>query len=193
MDASHGYDGVAGQYSRARSPSIGVATVRRWMEELPRGIRLLDLACGTGIPLTRVLGEGNYRVVGADASPQMLAQFRSNIPTAPAVCGAAQRLAFQDASFDGALAWGLLFLLAPDDQRRAIMELARVLTGGGALLMTAPAERGEWKDVLTDRTSVSLGADAYRDMGNAAGFDLIGESIDEGDNHYYAFRRRMRG
>ena len=38
---------------------------------------------------------------------------------------------------------------------------------------------------MTGRPSVSLGADAYRQLADTAGLVLLGEADDEGENHYY--------
>ena len=111
----------------------------------------------------------------------------------PIECAAVEHATLLDHTFDGVVAWGLLFLLAPDVQRRLIPRLAGALEPGGRLLFTAPAQACEWADVLTGRTSVSLGADAYRRLVEDAGLELTGEADDEGDNHYYFCRRPTGG
>jgi hypothetical protein len=56
--------------------------------------------------------------------------------------------------------------------------------------MSAPRERGEWRDVLTGRVSRSLGAEAYEAALREAGFDAVEGREDEGGNHHYEARRR---
>ena len=54
-------------------------TVERFREEgsgPPRGLRILDLGCGTGRHAA-LLAEGGHRVVGVDRSETMLAQARA--------------------------------------------------------------------------------------------------------------------
>ena len=91
---------------------------------------------------------------------------------------------FTDA-YDGIVAWGLLFLLAPDVQLALIRKAAGMLRMGGSLVFTAPAERGDWTDVLTRHRSISLGAPEYRRALEDAGLRVVREADDEGENHYY--------
>jgi len=47
---------------------------------LPDGANVLDLGCGTGVPITKTLIERGLHVYGIDASPSMLAAFRARFP-----------------------------------------------------------------------------------------------------------------
>jgi hypothetical protein len=115
----------------------------------------------------------------------MVAAFRARFPLAPAECIAAEDLHFFGRPFDGAVAWGLMFLLAPAAQSRLIRKVSRALKAGGRFLFTAPRQVCQWPDNLTGRTSISLGAEAYRRVLAGAGLVLVGEDDDEGENHYY--------
>src|SRR5262245_8696979 len=57
-DRSNGWEAVAPGFigSRKRS-SIGVTTVRAWARSLPTGASILDLGCGSGVPISRALLE----------------------------------------------------------------------------------------------------------------------------------------
>jgi SAM-dependent methyltransferase len=189
-DRSNGYDAVAADFmSRRTGSSIGLATIREWAKGLPSGGDILDLGCGHGVPISQALVDDGFAVYGVDASPMMLAAFRSRFPGAPAECAAAEESKFFDRSFDGVVAWGLMFLLAPDTQALLIRKVAAALKPGGRVLFTAPDLECEWVDSLTGRTSVSLGSHAYRKTVEEAGLILDGEADDEGDNHYYFVRK----
>ena len=73
-DASRGYDRVSDAVSASRSRTIGVQVVAHWSEELRAGARVLDLAAGSGEPLTAVLMGAGLRVTAMDASPKMTAR-----------------------------------------------------------------------------------------------------------------------
>jgi hypothetical protein len=62
-------------------------------------------------------------------------------------------------TFDGFVACGLLFLLAPEVQRRVIAKVAP--------------------------DSISLGYDGLPNGSEDQGLTLLGTGLDEGDNHYY--------
>lgn len=96
------------------------------------GMRVLDVACGTGI-LARSLAErlGAGSVVGLDINPGMLAVAQRTAPLIEWREGAAESLPFEDASFDAVVSqFGLMFF---EDRHAAIHEMVRVLKPGGKL------------------------------------------------------------
>lgn len=183
-DRSNGYEVLAAEFIARRS-GIGAATVRSWAGGLPAGASVLDLGCGHGVPVSATLVDGGFAVCGIDASPSLLAAFRARFPQAEVACEAVEDSAFFGRTFDGIVAVGLVFLLPGPAQRRLIDRVARALKPGGRFLFTAPTERGAWKDVLTNRDTVSLGAEEYATLLSRAGLRIVGEYVDEGDNHYY--------
>lgn len=189
-DPSNGYEAIAEEFvsGRVRSPIIGVATVREWARDLPRGGTVLDVGCGAGVPISQTLIARGFRVHGVDASPTMIAGFRARFPDAPSECAPAETSELLAGKYDGVVAWGLLFLLAPDTQAVVIRRMAEALADGGRLLFTAPREIGSWPDNLTRLTSYSLGWDAYVRLIRDAGLTFTGNALDEGDNHYYFAR-----
>jgi hypothetical protein len=115
----------------------------------------------------------------------MTAAFRERFPQAHVACEAVEDSRFFGRTFDAVISWGLMFLLPRETQLTLIQRVATALKPGGRLLFTSPAQVCTWSDLLTGRLSLSLGADGYRTALQTAGFALIGEHDDEGDNHYY--------
>src|SRR3989441_81800 len=72
-DRSNGYEGMAAQFlaGRGRAPStgIGARAVCDWARTLPRGAAVIDLGCGSGLPITKVLVSEDLNVYAIDASP----------------------------------------------------------------------------------------------------------------------------
>ena len=187
IDRSNGYERIAAEFVSTRSTTIGVKRVRDWAKALPRGATVVDLGCGPGFPITEVLVAEGLRVYGVDAAPSFVQAFRRNLPNTPIACEAVQDSKFFDRTFDGVLAWGLMFLLSPEDQRRLIQRIADILVPGGRLLFTSPAEIGFGDDVMTGQETRSLGADEYRRRLSAVGLSVANEYEDEdgGQNHYF--------
>jgi 2-polyprenyl-3-methyl-5-hydroxy-6-metoxy-1,4-benzoquinol methylase len=185
IDHSAGWDAVAEQFMAIRS-MVGANLVRSWAKSsLPSSAAILDIGCGSGVPIARTLVEDGFSVWGIDASPALIAACRRHLPDMPAACEPAQHSAFFDRTYVGVVSIGLVFLLAPVDQQQLLGTVASVLEPGGRFLFSAPRERCEWKDTLTGRTSTSLGADAYAGHLATAGLDLLQCHSDEGGNHYY--------
>jgi 2-polyprenyl-3-methyl-5-hydroxy-6-metoxy-1,4-benzoquinol methylase len=184
-DPTGGYEARAAELVRRRDPRIGVAVVRGWARALPAGAAILDLGCGDGVPIAAALLAEGFAVHGIDAAPTLVAGFRRRFPSAPVACERVEESTLFGRTFDGVLAIGLVFLLAPDAQRALIGRIAGALGSGGRLLFTAPVEAATWRDALTGRSLCSIGDAAYRAALAAAGLAIVGEPVDEGGNHHY--------
>ena len=192
-DKSNGYEEIAAIFipGRGRNRSgVGASVVAEWSQLLPEGATILDLGCGTGIPISLTLIERGFSVYGVDASASMTAEFQGNFPTAPVQCAAVEESDFFGRTFDGVVAWGLFFLLGAEAQRQLITKVATILPSGGRLLFTAPSQTCSWLDAMTGRTSISLGHEAYRSALEVEGISLVGTYLDEGQNYHYSALKR---
>jgi SAM-dependent methyltransferase len=187
-DKSNGYEEVASAFLAGRGQNnagVGASVVAEWSHLLPGGATVLDLGCGTGVPISRALIERGFNVYGVDASPTMVAAFRARFPTVPVECCAVEESDFFGQTFDAVVGWGLFFLLDVKVQRSLFKKVAGVLGSGGRLLFTAPSQNCSWRDAMTGRISTSLGYEAYREALEAEGMSLMGTRRDEGENYYY--------
>jgi 2-polyprenyl-3-methyl-5-hydroxy-6-metoxy-1,4-benzoquinol methylase len=119
----------------AKTISSGAET---FVERLPNpaGLRVLDVACGTGnlaIPLARL----GASVVGVDIAPNLIVQARERAAAEGLAAtfdeGDAEQLPYADASFDMVVSmFGAMFAPRPEI---VAGELARVVKPGGLLAM----------------------------------------------------------
>ena len=98
---------------------------------LTEGVRLLDVACGSGLALelARVCGAV---VSGIDASPRLVAVARERSPEADIRVGDMNALPWEDESFDIVTSFRGIWGTTP----AAVEEAHRVLVPGGRLAMT---------------------------------------------------------
>src|SRR5690348_9351817 len=78
-----GYDLIGEGYLER----CGRSSVRdQWLEKLisllPTKSRVLDLGCGSGVPVARELARRGHDVVGIDGSARQLSSARLNVPNA---------------------------------------------------------------------------------------------------------------
>lgn len=184
-DQSAGWDAVADRFMALRS-AIGVQLVRSWARDsLPSSAAILDIGCGSGVPIAEALVSDGFSVWGIDASPSLISAYRRRLPDMPAACESAQDSEFFGRTFVGAVSIGLVFLLDATDQRKLLSNVASSLEPGGRFLFSAPREVCEWKDTLTNRASLSLGEDAYAEHLARVGLSLNHCISDEGGNNHY--------
>lgn len=187
-DGAAGYLTHAAEFIRRRDRSIGAARVRAWTRSLRRGAHVLELGCGFGEPVSRVLLENGLNLSAIDASLPLVDEFHRRYPAVEVAWERVEESKLFGRQFEGVIAIGLLFLLEPAAQRELFCQVALALEPRGRWLFTAPVQAMTWTDVLTGHDSQSLGAPAYRDLLTETGFELLAEDEDEGDNHYYDCR-----
>ena len=165
------YDRLAAEWDRLRDRTL---CERPWLDRMlshAPGRRILDLGCGTGLPVARYLVDRGRAVTGLDAAPAMLDLFRRNVPRAEAVAGDLRDFAL-GRPFDALLAWDSLFHLTAQDQRRALAQVAAHAAPGAALMFTSGPDAGESIGRLGDAAlyHASLSPRDYRGLLTALGF-----------------------
>lgn len=151
---------------------------RGWMERfetlLPRSARILDLGCGSGLPIARYFAGLGHEVTGIDSAPDMIARFRSNLPAQEGHVADMRTLSLER-RFDGIIAWNSFFHLNHRDQRAMFRTFADHAAPGAALMFTSGPAHGEALGELEGDTlyHASLAPEEYRDRLDEAGFDVI--------------------
>ena len=186
MDAATAYEANARAFIRGRDRSpIGARVVEQWAQTLSEGATVIEMACGGGYPITAVLDGAGLQLWAVDASPTLVAEFLTRFPKIPVQCERVQESSFFGRKFEGAIAIGLLFLLAESDQAALIARVSEFLVPGGRFLFTAPLEVGTWADMNTGLECRSLGRQRYEELLTQSDFRIVATHVDEGANHYY--------
>jgi ubiquinone/menaquinone biosynthesis C-methylase UbiE len=131
------YDALANVYDRRWGRYIEASTAAT-LRRIPRdaGERLLDIGCGTGRLMGRLVGRSPFReLTGVDLSPGMVAQARGRLPASVRLLvGDAEALPFLPDSFDVIVSVSS-FHYWPSPAS-GLEELRRVLRPGGRLILT---------------------------------------------------------
>ena len=170
------YDRYAAALSFGQDPRWRRFLVSR--VEAGPGDTVLDVATGTGAVAHELLTRKRCAVVGLDQSPEMLAEARRRLPeNVTLVEGTAERLPFEDASFDALTFTYLLRYVS--DPAATLRELARVVRPGGTIAgLEFALPRGFWRPLweLYVRIGLPLAGRAIS-TGWAEVGDFLGPSI----------------
>ena len=140
-------------------------------DALAPGASVLDIGCGSGVPVARFLLERGIAVTGIDSSPSLIAMCRSRFPAAEWQVCDMRRLDLQR-RFAGLIAWYSFFHLSPEDQRAMFPIFAAHAAPGALLTFTsgpiAGVSMGEWQGEPLYHASLSQ--DEYRALLADSGF-----------------------
>lgn len=186
MDSAEAYEIRSREYLQGRDSSlVGSKVVDQWSRSLRRGAAVIELACGGGYPVSRILDAAGLQLWAVDSSPTLVAEFRLRFPRIPVQCERVQESDFFGRKYDGAVAIGLLFLLPEPEQAALISRVAEILLPNGRFLFMAPVQVGKWNDLNTGLECMSLGRERYGELLMDAGFRVVATYMDKGENNYY--------
>jgi SAM-dependent methyltransferase len=150
------------------------AWLDRFLALLPDEPTVLDVGCGSGVPMARYLIEHRCRVTGVDASSAMIAMCADRFPGQEWHV-ADMRTLDLNRTFDGIVAWDSFFHLPQAEQRRMFPIFGRHAAAGAGLMFTSGPSAGE--EIGSYRGEplyhASLGGDEYRRLLRDSGFDVV--------------------
>ncbi|UAK25525.1 class I SAM-dependent DNA methyltransferase [Sphingomonas nostoxanthinifaciens] len=150
----------------------------RFSAMLPARGTVLDIGCGSGLPIGRELIRRGFDLTGVDGTPTMLSLFQRNLPGTPAHLIDMRELAL-GRRFSGLLAWDSFFHLSPADQRLMFERFQAHAEHGAALMFTSGNQEGiAIGDLEGDPLHHgSLNSDEYRALLDAARFDVVAHVV----------------
>lgn len=188
QDGMGSYDDILDWYVSVRSPIAGVKDVQAFLQHLPAGGTILELGCGTGMPISQLIVQKGFKLFAIDGSQKMINCFKKNFPGVEAVCAQLEEADyFNGVAFDAVLSWGVLFHLPAEQQEAVINKTAACLKAGGRFFFTSQ------KDILTGLSTmngvnfpyISLGNERYAAVLKRAGMRLVDEHFDRWGNYVY--------
>ena len=169
------YERQAGVWHRHRMRDLNE---RKWLDpflaSLPLRPRVLDLGCGSGVPLGAFLLAQGCDLTGVDYSGAMIALAREHAPSGNWQVQDMRALDLVG-DFDGIVSWDAFFHLSQDEQLQLLPILGRLVRPGGALLLTVGPGGGEVTGMVGGEAvyHASLDPEEYRRQLEALGFKDI--------------------
>ncbi|TMI33134.1 class I SAM-dependent methyltransferase [Candidatus Bathyarchaeota archaeon] len=130
-----GYNKIATQYRALRArDSEDVRLLQQLVERLPKGARVLDAGCGSGIPVTRILAR-YFDVIGVDISEKQIQLARKSVPKEKFIRGDFTNLDFPDESFDAICSYYAIFHVPRSEHKGILLNFYRMLKPKGLALL----------------------------------------------------------
>jgi SAM-dependent methyltransferase len=153
------YQRKALDWVRNREHSGGLME-QSWLDRFralaPSNGSILDIGCGSAVPIARYLIEAGHRVTGIESSATLIDLCRDRFPAQEWFVADMRTLAL-GRSFNGILAWDSFFHLCADDQRRMFPLFQQHAAAGAPLMFTSGPAHGEAiGDFEGERASIRL-------------------------------------
>ena len=138
-----GYDALSLRYDEAYGAETKYEPLLSDLcERIPAGGTVLDLGCGSGVPVARALADAGYRVTGIDISEVQVRRARERVPQAESIQVDATAASFDDASFDAVVSLYALIHIPLAEQTPLLRKAAAWLRPGGWFVATTG--HGAW-------------------------------------------------
>jgi ubiquinone/menaquinone biosynthesis C-methylase UbiE len=183
---AHSYDAIAERYAAWTGDALTGAR-QRYVEllerEIPPGTPVLDLGCGTGVPVARALA-ARYRVTGVDGSARSIELARRNVPLATFLQADMTQVEFPLQSFAAVISSYAIIHVPRAEHAALLHRIASWLQPGGLLVATMGAQESEGME--EDWLGVPMywshfDAATNQQLVTNAGFELVEAVLDTAD------------
>lgn len=136
--------------------------------------QVLDVGCGTGVPIARHLIENGCRITGIDTSLPLLSRAKASFPDHHWIAADMRQLT-GIGRFHGLIAWHSFFHLRPEDQRPMFPIFRHLAAPGAVLMFTSGTSLGEAIGTFEGKPLYhgSLDAGEYRQLLAENGFSVV--------------------
>ncbi|MBN2075196.1 MAG: class I SAM-dependent methyltransferase [Dehalococcoidales bacterium] len=174
-----GYNDCASAYSQARKREV-TSQLLNLIDRLEENSRILDIGCGSGMPVTQVLTT-KFEVTGVDISEEMLKRAQVNVPKAQFILGDIMSVELPPSHFHAVVSYYTVFHIPREEHPELFRKIHRWLMPGGYLLASVALDNeadyteDDFFGVTMYWSNYSLVE--YQDIITSSGFSILETSI----------------
>ena len=131
-----GYKKMAEEYHVSRGIFDNKKELKEFSGLLPKGAKILDVGCGTGIPTAKFLVNTGFEVIGIDFSERMLKLAKKNVPKAKFIKMNMIKLNFKENSFDGLTSLYAIFHVPKEKHLAIFRNFHKIIKPKGIMLIS---------------------------------------------------------
>ena len=154
------YDLISDDWSNIRKilPPKDSSLFELFIGKLPEQARILDLGCGSGIPIAKLLDERGFQITGIDRSTRLLNKAKENVPMATFHKGEIEDYEINN-TYHGVVLWDTLFHLPRAEHQPIIERIFNSLSSHGLLILSS----GGSEENLPPFTDFMFGVEFFYD------------------------------
>lgn len=186
------YDKIAAWWDQQHKQSFyGVQPLRRALKFKPKGNKALDIGCGSGGRLIKLLEQHDYDITGIDVSEAMLHIAKLHHPNSSFV---QQDICTWQTNerYDFIVAWDSIFHVPFKEQNLVIDKICNLLKKDGVLIYTFGDAIGEhtdeWRDDIFYYSSIGIKQNTQQLLQN--NLSLLHLEIDQ-KKHVFVIAKKL--
>jgi cyclopropane fatty-acyl-phospholipid synthase-like methyltransferase len=181
------YDKIAPMYARERNQFENNEHLNRLVNLLNPNSLVLDVGCGSGLPVDQYLIDYGHRVIGIDVSEKQIELARKNVPEGIYEQKDMLDLKEYEYNVDAIVSFYAVFHTPREQHEDILRKCHSYLTGEGLLLVTMGASDWEGKENFHGEEMwwSHYGPEKNKKIIESAGFAIIFDEIDTtgGEKH----------
>jgi ubiquinone/menaquinone biosynthesis C-methylase UbiE len=164
------------------------------IKNVPNNGNVLDLGCGTGIPISKIMYDSKLKVTGVDVSDKMIKSFKDNLPKASAYRMPMTEINWEN-KFDGIVSSYSLLCLPLDEFSLMAGKITRALKIGGYFLLflnEGDSKEGQVQKVQGELMfSTGVSEKEIRDIFEPKGMEIIRLERERCESKEYGVEHEM--
>jgi len=165
-----------------------------FIKNIPKNGKVLDLGCGTGIPISKIIYDSNLNVTGVDVSDNMIKIFKNNFPKATAFRMPMTEIIWGN-KFDGIVSSYSLLCLPLDEFPLMASKIYKALKRGGYFLLflnEGDSKEGQVQEVQGQQMfSTGVSEKEIRDIFESRGMEIIRIERERCESKEYGVEHEM--
>jgi len=189
-----GYNKIAREYHQDREVFGNEKEIDEFIKLLPDKAVVLDIGCGGGVPILKLLLKKGFIAKGIDFSRGMLDVAKENVPEAELIHGDIMKTDFENESLDGVISTYAIIHIHKSHHPALYMKIHKWLKPGGVMLVSTA--RTEWEEV-SEYYGVEMAwshpaPEASLQIIMNTGFEVLFDRLvtDGGETHYWVLARK---
>lgn len=191
-----GYNQCAKNYAANRDLFKNQKYLEDLAKELSAGAEILDIGCGSGVPIDKFLLGKGFKVTGIDISEEMVRLAKENLPTGRFMVKDMTEIDFSENSLDAIVSFYAIFHIPREEHLPLLKKLHALLKIDGYLLITMGSS--DWEGIEDDFHGAKMFWSHYDKDKNVglvkqAGFQIIYDMVDTsgGEKHLVIFAQKL--
>jgi 2-polyprenyl-3-methyl-5-hydroxy-6-metoxy-1,4-benzoquinol methylase len=189
-----GYNKIALDYHQQRYLFDNRHEIDNFASLVCKNGMILDVGCGSGVPVAYTLSKKGFKVIGIDISEEMINLARKHVPKGVFLLQDMKSMDFDSNTFDGIISTYAIFHIPREQHLKLMKNFNTMMKKAGLLLVSMGSTEWEGKDKFHGAMMYWSHYDSQKnvDIVKKAGFIILKDQVIEsrGEKHQWILAKK---